>query len=326
VNRTWGGLQSQPEIALQMGMQGLAYMHSDLGGFAGDNLDDELYARWLQYGVFQPIYRPHAQEGVASEPVYRSEKAQALAKEAIELRYRLTPYNYNLMFENNQTGAPLMRPLFFEDEINTELFDYSDAYLWGKDILVAPILKAGQTTKDVYFPKHSNWFDFYSTTTYQGGSVTAYKLEENTIPTFVRGGAFIPMTNTVNSLKLYDSNNLVVHYYYDDSISQSKRKIYNDDGTTVNAFEKEAYEILEFEAELKGRQLEIEIEAEIGENYNINNKTIQLIIHNMTSSPKRIKVDGKKIEGNWNSKKQTITIPLTWNTSEDKEIKIKLNK
>src|SRR5690606_20856548 len=74
VNRTWGGLRSQPEISLQMGIQGLAYMHSDLGGFAGDNLDDELYARWLQYGVFQPIYRPHAQEEVPSEPVFRSEE------------------------------------------------------------------------------------------------------------------------------------------------------------------------------------------------------------------------------------------------------------
>ena len=69
VNRTFGGLQSQPEIALQMGMQGMGYMHSDLGGFAGANLDDELYVRWLQYGVFQPIYRPHAQEEVPSEPV-----------------------------------------------------------------------------------------------------------------------------------------------------------------------------------------------------------------------------------------------------------------
>jgi len=72
VNRTWGGLQSQPEIAMQMGMQGMGYMHSDLGGFAGDNLDDELYTRWLQYGVFQPIYRPHAQEVVPSEPFLES--------------------------------------------------------------------------------------------------------------------------------------------------------------------------------------------------------------------------------------------------------------
>ena len=67
VSRSWGGLQSQMEIALQMGMQGLGYMHSDLGGFAGDYFDNELYLRWLQYGVFNPIFRPHAQEEVASE-------------------------------------------------------------------------------------------------------------------------------------------------------------------------------------------------------------------------------------------------------------------
>ena len=71
VNRTWGGLQAQPQIALQMGMQGMAYMHSDLGGFAGGEvLDAELYTRWLQYGVFQPIFRPHAQESVAAEPSF----------------------------------------------------------------------------------------------------------------------------------------------------------------------------------------------------------------------------------------------------------------
>ena len=71
VSRSWGGLQSQMEIALQMGMQGMAYMHSDLGGFAGDYFDNELYLRWLQYGVFNPIFRPHAQEDVASEVAYK---------------------------------------------------------------------------------------------------------------------------------------------------------------------------------------------------------------------------------------------------------------
>ena len=102
VNRTWGGLQSQTEIALQMGLQGLGYMHSDLGGFAGDNLDDELYTRWLQYGVFQPIFRPHAQEEVPSEPIYRSEEALKLSKKAIALRYALLPYNYHLVFNISQ--------------------------------------------------------------------------------------------------------------------------------------------------------------------------------------------------------------------------------
>ena len=79
VSRSWGGLQPQTEISLQMGLQGISYMHSDLGGFAGDNLDDELYTRWLQY-MFQPIFRPHAQEAVPSEPVFRELKQKHLQK------------------------------------------------------------------------------------------------------------------------------------------------------------------------------------------------------------------------------------------------------
>ena len=96
-------------------MQGLSYMHSDLGGFAGANDDPELYVRWLQYGVFQPIFRPHAQEEVASEAVYKDEKTKSLSREAIKLRYSLLPYNIGLMEKAEEEGIPLMRPVFFED-------------------------------------------------------------------------------------------------------------------------------------------------------------------------------------------------------------------
>ena len=116
VSRAWGGLQSQMEIAIQMGMQGMAYMHSDLGGFAGDYFDNELYFRWLQYGVFHPVSPAYAQEEVASEvPPKNSVITKAKAKKSVELRYQLMPYNYTLAFDNNQKGTPLMRPLFFEE-------------------------------------------------------------------------------------------------------------------------------------------------------------------------------------------------------------------
>ena len=152
VSRSWDGLKPQPEISLQMGMQGAAYMHSDLGGFAGAHLDDELYTRWLQYGVFQPIFRPHAQEDVASEPVFRSPAALALAREAIRLRYRLLPYNYTAAFDNNQAGLPLMRPLMYEEPGNAKLRELSSTYLWGNDILVSPVLEAKKAMQEVYFP------------------------------------------------------------------------------------------------------------------------------------------------------------------------------
>ncbi|MBQ0786785.1 MAG: DUF4968 domain-containing protein [Oceanihabitans sp.] len=323
VNRTWGGLQSQPEIALQMGMQGLAYMHSDLGGFAGDNLDDELYARWLQYGVFQPIYRPHAQEDVPAEPVYRSDKAKALAKQSIELRYKLLPYNYHLVFENNQSGAPLMRPLFFEEDDNTELQTVASTYLWGNDFLITPIVNANQTEAEVYFPKDSNWFNYYTDEKVKGGQRLSVKTEENAIPTYVRGGAFIPTAKSMQSTAEYHGDTLNLHYYFDASVAKSERRLYNDDGATKNAFEKGKYEILTFEAETTKKSLELEFEAETGVTYTTSTKTIDVVIHNFPKTPKRIKYDSKKIAFHYNEVTKTVTFQVHWNTSLDVETQIK---
>lgn len=326
VNRTWGGLQSQPEIALQMGMQGLAYMHSDLGGFAGANLDDELYIRWLQYGVFQPIYRPHAQEDVPSEPVFRSDAAKALAKEAIELRYKLLPYNYNLMFENNQTGAPLMRPLFFEETDNPELYNYTTTYLWGNDILVSPVLEAGKKEQEVYFPKGSKWFDFYTDEKFEGGQTKTVQLNARNIPTFVRAGAFIPMSKSIQSTKDYDTKLIKLHYCHDESITESKRKFFIDDGQTHNSIKKGQYQVLQFQAEIERSWLEIDFEAELGSDYESSVIGVELVIHNLKEMPKRIKVNGRKVYNFWNAKNKTLALIFTWNTSEEKEIKIKFNK
>ncbi|MHB0754002.1 TIM-barrel domain-containing protein [Polaribacter sp. M15] len=321
VNRTWGGLQSQPEIALQMGMQGLGYMHSDLGGFAGANLDDNLYTRWLQYGVFQPIFRPHAQEDVASEPVFRSDKAKRLAKKSIELRYKLLPYNYNLAFENNQKGMPLMRPIFFEEE-DANLMTNSTTYLWGKDFLITPILKDSVETKAIYFPKTANWIDFYTDEKIEGGQTKSVQVQENSIPTYVREGAFILMTNLVQSTDKYKADELEVHYYYHSSKQETERTFYNDDGLTANAFEKDAFEILEFEAEFDKKYLEIDFEAEFGENWNPSEKEIKLIVHNIHHNPKKIKVNGKRTR--ISSKENTLTIPLKWNPKKELKIKISL--
>ncbi|MCK8479371.1 TIM-barrel domain-containing protein [Psychroserpens algicola] len=324
VNRTWGGLQSQPEIALQMGLQGLAYMHSDLGGFAGANLDDELYVRWLQYGVFQPIYRPHAQEDVASEPVFRSEKAKELAKQAIELRYALLPYNYNLMFQNSQTGTPLMRPLFFEEPNNPDLYAYSDAYLWGKDILVAPILKAGQKEQTIYFPKHSAWFDFDTAEVFEGGQTKTIPTKEQSIPTFIRAGAFIPMLRPQQSTKLVENQTLYLSYGHHNSVTQSRREFYNDDGKTVAAYENRNYQILNFEATYKGRNLQFDFDAETGKMFTAKSRSIDFTIHNISKRPKYVKIDGKKVEFFYSEVLKNLIVTFPWHTSEAKTIKLKL--
>ncbi len=323
VNRTWGGLQSQPEIALQMGMQGLAFMHSDLGGFAGANLDDELYARWLQYGVFQPIYRPHAQEEVASEPIFRADKAKKLAKKAIELRYKLLPYNYTTVFDNHITGAPLMRPLFFEDD-TPSLIENSSTYLWGKDFLITPILKAGVKETTVYFPKNATWFNFYTDERITGGQSKKIKVAKNSIPTYVRAGAFIPQTKIVQTTTAYSFSTFDLHYYHDHKIKKSQRKIYNDDGITSKAFEKGKYEILQFESEVKKNKIKLYFKAKIGDNFTSQEKHINCIVHHINSKPKKVVLGNTQLDFNWNKETKQLEIPLKWNTNKTNKLTIKL--
>ena len=326
VNRSWGGLQSQMEIALQMSMQGLAYMHSDLGGFAGANLDDELYTRWLQYGVFQPIYRPHAQEEVPAEPVFREEKTKQRAKVSIELRYRLLPYNYTLAFQNSQTGAPLMRPIFFEEPNNSEQLNSAATYLWGHDFLVTPIVNSDVKTKDVYFPKGHYWFNFYKDEKIEGGQTKTVPTSMEQIPTYVRAGAFIPLTDVVQTSDNYDLSSLEIHYYHDPSVQNSVREIYHDDGLTANAFEKQQYERLKLSSNYKSSILSITFDAEIGRDFRSKPKAIKLVIHNVDETPKDVSIQNKKVPHNWDSTNRTLSIPVQWDTTKNSNINIQIKQ
>ena len=322
VNRTWGGLQSQTEIALQMGLQGLGYMHSDLGGFAGDNLDDELYIRWLQYGVFQPIFRPHAQEEVPSEPVYRSEEALKLSKKAIALRYALLPYNYHLVFENNTEGLPLMRPLFFEDS-RSEMNTVSSTYFWGNDFLISPVTNAGQEQQMVDFPNTGNWYDFYNNKAYVGGKSQFVNTVKTSIPTFVRGGAIIPIIDPVQSTDEYELNNFQLHYYFDQKVKKSQRLIYNDNGLLANAYEKDQYELLKVTAQHNSNRIQMELSATKGMHFNFDKKEIELVVHNMKKAPKKVLIKNDKLNYHYDQLSQTFRMNLSWEPSSKKIINIK---
>lgn len=308
VGRSWGGLQSQTEIALQMGMQGIGYMHSDLGGFAGDYFDNELYIRWLQYGVFQPIFRPHAGEAVASEPVYKDIVTKAEAKKQVELRYQMLPYNYTLAFENNQKGTPLMRPLLFEEPENQALQSVCQTYFWGNDFLVTPITKAGLTSTTVYFPKNNNWFDFYTDAEQLGGTTVTIPVAKEHIPVFVRGGAFIPMIKTIQNTSKYSLNAFDLHFYFDAKTAQSEGKLYNDDGTTANAFEKGAFEILNFNSASNEKTVTLTLTTTTGKTFQSADKNISVMLHNLNGKAKKVTVDGKN--SSFIIKDKTIEIPV----------------
>jgi oligosaccharide 4-alpha-D-glucosyltransferase len=317
VSRGWGGLQSQMEISLQMGMQGQAYMHSDLGGFAGPVLDDELYVRWLQYGVFQPIFRPHAQEAVPAEPVFREARTKALAREAVRLRYAMLPYNYTAAFENSRTGMPLMRPVLFEDPDNDMVPTpaISSTYLWGPDFLVAPVVEAGQLRKEVYFPNQggkpgSVWFDFYSDQPHRGGILETVSTVPEHIPTYVRAGAFIPLARVGHSTQDYSGKTLELHYYHDASVSAASGQLYDDDGTTAHAFESGQSTLVRFDSQAGAGMLQIGLRTERGASATPMARTFVLKVHNVGTRPRAVQAAGKSLPFAWDAKRRLLEVSL----------------
>ena len=296
VDRSWGGLKPQVELSLQMSLFGLAYTHSDLGGFAGgETFDSELYTRWLQYGVFQPVYRPHAQEHIPPEPVFHDRKTRALARDSIRLRYRLLPYIYSLAWENSTTGMPLMRPLFFEDESQPDLIDEKSSYLWGDAFLVAPITDPGVTSVDVKLPA-GRWFSFWDDTAYDGDTVATFPVTENTIPVFVRAGSFVPMADVVATTDQYSSENLTLHYYADASATTSSYTMYEDDGRSRQSLPNGDYELLHFDAERSGESLTIRMRRD-GDGYEGMPETrdMTLLIHNWQNDARTVTVNGQEL-------------------------------
>jgi alpha-glucosidase (family GH31 glycosyl hydrolase) len=213
-----------------------------------------------------------------------------------------------------------MRPLFFEEPNNSKLLTVCETYLWGNDFLVTPITKAGVTSTSVYFPKNNNWFDFYSDKKQLAGTTSTIAVVEDHIPVFVRGGAFIPMIKTIQNTSKYSLADFDLHYYFDAKTTQSFGKLYNDDGTTANAFEKGAFEILNFNGNVNSKVVVIKLNSEIGKNFQSFDKNVNLIIHNIKA--KVVSVDGKTLK--FKTNKTSIEIPVFWKKGKEVEIKIQL--
>jgi oligosaccharide 4-alpha-D-glucosyltransferase len=319
VSRSWGGLKPQVELALQMSLFGLAYTHSDLGGFAGgETFDAELYTRWMQYGVFQPVYRPHAQDNIAPEPVFHDKATQDIVREYVKLRYRLLPYNYSLAYENSLTGLPMMRPTFMHTDKAD--IDGSLSYMWGDAFLVTPVVEQGQTTQQIDLPA-GVWFDFWTSQKYQGGETISVDAPLETLPVLAKAGGFIPMLqNDIPHTDGYNTRELEVHYFADKSVASSRYVMFDDDGVDPNTIESGQYQKLVFEAQHQA-QLNISLSLEGWFDSAPNNREVEFIIHGQTSFPSEVKLDGKVVEVSNKPKKPEVY--AAWYNSEAKQLVVK---
>jgi alpha-D-xyloside xylohydrolase len=197
IHGDWETLRRQIPAALNFSMSGLPYWSNDIGGFfpkADMSEADyaELFTRWHQFGVFNPMFRVHG-TGRAKEVWTFDTQTQARLKQDIELRYRLLPYLYSTSWAVSARQKSLMRALAFDFRHDTRALAVADEYLFGPAFLVAPVLEPNARSREVYLPGNDTWFDFWSGRGLRGGQSTRAEVNLSTIPVFVRAGSIVPL-------------------------------------------------------------------------------------------------------------------------------------
>lgn len=226
----WSALRQTISTLLGMGVSGFPFVGSDIGGYA-HRPSAELFTRWLQVGVFSPFMRVHAELGTPDkEPWSFGREREAINKRIIELRYELLPYIYNVMHQASETGIPALRPLFLDYPSDEGVASVDDEFLFGSDLLVAPILREGEPDRAVYLPK-GDWYDYWTGQAHTGGTNIHVAVQTDTFPIFVRGGAFIFRQPVVQSTVAMPGNPLQVLIA---PANQSEASLYEDDGATLN--------------------------------------------------------------------------------------------
>ena len=189
---SWDHMALTIPMLLNMSVSGVPFVGADVGGF-NDRPSGELYARWLQAAIFTPFLRSHSVGWAGNkEPWEYGDEYTSINRSTIELRYRFLPYIYTLFYEHEQTGMPVVRPLWFEFPQDKKTYLIADQYLLGRDVLVAPVVKEGMRDREVYFPAGADWVDWWTGERFEGGRQRVVKAPIARLPLFARLGSVIP--------------------------------------------------------------------------------------------------------------------------------------
>ncbi len=270
VTSSWDMLRKQVPAGLSFSLTGNPNFNTDIGGFfcgayntrgpasAPRNPQyQELYVRWMQYGLFCPVFRSHGADapreiwhfGKQGEPVYDAIEA------TIRLRYRLLPYLYSTAWQVTTGNESYLRPLFSDFAQDRNVWDMTDEFMFGRSILAAPVLDPQYTEEKVvrgevnavdwtatktaqkYLPKGVAWYDFWTGKRYTGGQTLNVKTPLNRVPMFVRAGSIVPMGPVMQYVGEKTWDNLELRIYPGADVTFT---LYEDEGDNYN-YEKGAY-------------------------------------------------------------------------------------
>ena len=257
VYSTWETLKTHVPVAVNTGLTGIPYWGTDIGGFVPTKeYTGELHVRWFQFGAFCPLFRAHGRTwhlrlpwgwntgelghneianytGGAANPdpsELHNTEVEPICRKYLELRYRLMPYLYSTVREGYETGLPIMRALWLHYPDDATAVARGDEYLWGRDILVAPVVEKGATARRLYLPR-GHWFDFWTEEKVEGGREISRPVDLATLPLYARAGSIIPLgpVKQYTAEKVDGPLALVVYPGADATFW-----LYEDDGATFN--------------------------------------------------------------------------------------------
>ncbi len=300
VNSSWDMLRKQVPAGLSFTLTGNPNFNTDIGGFFCGSYNNragsapknpqfqELYVRWMQYGLFCPVFRSHGadapreiwQFGQKGEPVY-----DAIEKQ-IRLRYRLIPYLYSLAWQVTSNNGSYMRPLFADFTQDKKVWNMTDEFLFGHSILACPIVNAQYTAERIirtnamtgwdrqnntnaddnlnvdwnepktatkYLPKGTAWYDFWTGQRYSGGKTVTLQTTFDRVPMFVRAGSILPLGPEMQYVGEKPWDNLEMRVYPG---ADAQFTLYEDEGDGYN-YEKGAYTTILFSWNDRSRTLTI---------------------------------------------------------------------
>lgn len=193
VNCSFATLEEQVAVGLNLAMSGVPWWGTDIGGFYKVDADNaELFARWFQFGAFCPVFRAHGHSWREHLPWSHGPAVEAICRRYLELRYRLLPYAYTLAAQAHRDGLPMMRPMVLNYPGDARFWQVGTQYLWGDDLLVAPVTRAGATHWPVLIPD-SEWQDYWTGETHRGPCAVTVAAPLDRLPLFLRAGAIIPL-------------------------------------------------------------------------------------------------------------------------------------
>jgi alpha-D-xyloside xylohydrolase len=273
ISATWDAFKRQIPTGLDFAASGLTYWSNDTGGWqylpsehhpahkplldpsdarkTVGGYDDfpELYTRWFQYAAFLPVFRTHGSRPANEVWSYGTE-AEPILEKYLKLRYELMPYIYSLGYKTWKTGAPFMRALPLDFPNDARVTDLRDEYMFGPAFLVAPVSTQGATSREVYLPAGTDWYNYWTNERIEGGQTITAAAPIDTIPLFVRAGSIIPTGVAVASTHEVQAIAKVRVYPGADA----DFTLFSDDGTSY-AYEKGAGKVTRLHWDEAGKKL-----------------------------------------------------------------------